>query len=258
MIITLLTDFGLQDNYVGVIKGVIKTICPSADLIDLTHNIPPQDLFAASFALQNSIDYFPHDTIHIAVVDPTVGSERKAVGVVCQQGRFICPDNGILTGVLHKYKAQAVYQLNNPRYWLNQDVSATFHGRDIFAPIAAHLAKGCSWDDLGEAINPDDLVKLDLPHPTIDGGTITGKIQYIDVYGNLVTNIPASMLRGKSWYIRGRNRRISSKLTYSSVSPSELVTLIGSHGYVEIAVNGGSAKIVLGKKCSDMIEIKIK
>ena len=257
MIVTLTTDFGLQDSYVGIVKGIIKTISPQVELIDLTHNIPPQNLYAASFILANGIDYFPRDTIHLIIVDPTVGSDRKIIAVVCEQGYFICPDNGLLTGVLLKYRPKQAYHLTNNQYWLNKQVSKTFHGRDIFAPVTAHLANGISLDDLGEEIAVDDLVTLDLPTMTKEDNTIQGIIQYIDIFGNLITNIPAKLVKNRSWYVQDKSLTIESYTTYNDVSPSELLSLIGSHGYVEIAVNGGNAKMTLNKQYGDIIEVKI-
>lgn len=257
MIITLLTDFGLEDVYVGVMKGVIKTICSDVDLIDLSHNIPRQNLYAASFALQNAIDFFPSDTIHLVVVDPGVGSKRNAIVMLCEKGYFICPDNGVLTGVLSKYKPQKIYSLSNSNYWLSQNVSSTFHGRDIFASVAAHLANSIPVDSLGDRMDSEHLVKLNLPTMEMVGNTIIGAIQYIDIYGNLVTNIPAEFLQGKSWYVIDNEIQIHSNLTYSSVEKFALVALIASHGYLEIAVNGGSAKMILGKDYGDLIKVKL-
>ena len=232
MIITLLTDFGLQDVYVGVMKGVIKSICPDVDLIDLSHNIPRQDIYSASFALQSAIDYFPPDTIHLVVVDPTVGSKRKAIAMVCEAGYFICPDNGILTGVLNKYKPEKIYHLNNSNYWLNNHISHTFHGRDIFAPIAAHIANGISLDHLGDSLEPENIITLNLPTIKVIEDRVIGCIQYIDIYGNLVTNITAEVLKDQSWHVITDDAKIRQGKTYSSVKQLDLVALIGSHGYV--------------------------
>ncbi|WP_330203831.1 SAM-dependent chlorinase/fluorinase [Cyanobacterium sp. Dongsha4] len=197
--ITLLTDFGLQDIYVGVMKGIIKTINPDIDIIDLTHDIPPQNISAASFALANSVDFFPDDTIHLAIVDPTVGSDRKIVAIAFEKGYIICPNNGIITGVLNRYQPQQIYELTNSNYWLNQSPSNTFHGRDIFAPMTAYLSKGIGLKTLGHNLNKEDLVILDDIYPIIKEKEIIGSIQYIDTYGNLITNITAKMLENKYW-----------------------------------------------------------
>lgn len=256
--ITLLTDFGLQDIYVGVMKGIIKIINPDIDIIDLTHNIPPQNIIAASFALASAVDFFPDDTIHLAIVDPTVGSDRKIVAIAFEKGYIICPNNGIITEVLNKYQPQQVYELTNSNYWLNHNPSNTFHGRDIFAPMTAYLSKGIGLETLGHNLNQEDLVILDNIHPIIKEKEIIGSIQYIDTYGNLITNIPSKMLENKSWYVQEGDNKIFPQFTYSNIKKKELLTLIGSHGYVEIAINQGNAKIILNKEYGDFITVKIE
>jgi S-adenosylmethionine hydrolase len=255
--ITLLTDFGLQDIYVGVMKGVIKTINPDVDLIDLTHEIPRQNILAARFALMNAVDFFPDDTIYLAVVDPGVGSSRKAIAIAFKKGYLVCPDNGICSGVLSKYKPLQIIELTNNKYWLNGNPSSTFHGRDIFAPIAAYLSKGVSLNQLGKEIKEKSLVKLNLEPIIIKSREIIGSIQYIDIYGNLVTNIPADILNNKSWYVTERQDNINHHPTYGSVNQGELLALMGSHGWLEIAVNGGSAKMKLNKQYCDQIKVII-
>lgn len=257
MMITLLTDFGLQDIYVGVLKGVIKTINPDVDLIDLTHQISRQNILAARFALMNAVDFFPDNTIHLAIVDPTVGSTRKAIAIAFEKGYLICPDNGICSGLLSKYKAQKVIELTNNKYWLNNNPSSTFHGRDIFAPVAAYLSKGVSLNKLGKEIKPESLVKLNIEPFMIKNQEIIGSIQYVDIYGSLVTNIPAIILHNKSWYVLEGENIIHHYLTYNSVNKGDLLALIGSHGWLEIAVNGDSAKIKLNKQYCDQIRVII-
>lgn len=255
--ITLLTDFGLQDTYVGVMKGIIKSINPEVEIVDLTHNIPPQNIVAASFALASVVDFFPHDTIHLAIVDPTVGSQRKIVAIAFKNFYLICPNNGIITGVLNKHEPQQVYELTNSNYWLNDNPSNTFHGRDIFAPMTAYLSKGISLDRLGTQISDKDLVLLDNVYPLIKDNEIIGSIQYIDIYGNLITNIPNSLLENKSWYIQEKEQKIYPYLTYSNVKKGELIALFGSHGYIEISVNQGNAHKVLNKQYHDPIILKV-
>ncbi|BAQ65191.1 S-adenosyl-l-methionine hydroxide adenosyltransferase family protein [Geminocystis sp. NIES-3709] len=255
--ITLLTDFGLQDIYVGVMKGVIKTINPDVDLIDLTHEIPPQNILAGRFALMNAVDFFPDNTIYLAIVDPTVGSERKAIAIEFEKGYLVCPDNGISSGILNKYKSKNIVELTNKKYWLNNNPSSTFHGRDIFAPISAYLSRGVNINDLGKQIREDTLVKLDIESPIINNHEIIGSIQYIDIYGNLVTNISVDILNNESFYVLEGEQKIKSFLTYSSVNKGDLLALIGSHGWLEIAVNGGSAKIKLNKQYHDRIRVII-
>lgn len=257
MMITLLTDFGLQDIYVGVMKGVIKTINPDIDLIGLTHEIPRQNILAARFALMNAVDFFPNNTIHLAIVDPTVGSTRKAIAIAFEKGYLICPDNGICSGILSKYKAEKVIELTNNKYWLNNNPSSTFHGRDIFAPVAAYLSKGVSLNEFGKELKVESLVKLNIEPLMIKNQEIIGSIQYVDIYGNLVTNIPAGILHNKSWYILEGENVIKNYFTYNSVNQGDLLALIGSHGWLEIAVNGGSAKIKLNKQYCDQIRVII-
>lgn len=256
-IIVLLTDFGLQDIYVGVMKGIIKTINPYAELIDLTHEIPRQNILAGRFALMNTIDYFPPNTIYLVIVDPGVGSDRKAICMRGEKGYFIAPNNGILSGVINKNKVQKIVSLTNKKYWLNPHPSSTFHGRDIFAPVAGYLSKGIDINLLGEEINQGELVTLNCEEIKVNDRLIKGKIQYIDIYGNLITNIPANILENKSWYVQEGENKIQPYYTYSSVKDGELLALIGSHGWLEIAVNGDSAKIKLNKNYLDSITVII-
>ena len=256
-IITLLTDFGDRDVYVGVMKGAIATIEPELKTIDLTHQIPPQNLFAARFALLNAYPYFPQGTVHVAVVDPGVGSNRRGIAVKLNNGYVVCPDNGLCSGILSE--AIAAVELTARQYWRVSNPSSTFHGRDIFAPVAAHLATGVPLEQLGNEIALESLVKLDLPSLQVER-QIIGCIQYIDRFGNLITNIPSELVKEKSWQIdlnRGKGIIINSGKTYSDVAPGKAITLIGSHGWIEIAVNGGSARKELDLTWQDKIQIMI-
>ncbi|WP_448573592.1 SAM hydrolase/SAM-dependent halogenase family protein [Trichothermofontia sp.] len=241
-LITLLTDFGDRDSYVGVMKGVIAGINPHIRVIDLTHQIPPQAIALARFHLMTAVPYFPPGTVHLAVVDPGVGSQRRAIAVALAMGSFLVgPDNGIWGGVVQQYPVQAAVVLNNPTYWRTGQSSATFHGRDIFAPIAAHLASGVAWAALGEPIAPQTLVDLDLPgcQPTALG--LTGTVQAIDHFGNIITNIPAAQLQGQPWQVIWGDELIPAATTYSDVAVGSLLALIGSHGWLEIACHRGNA-----------------
>ena len=241
-IITLLTDFGLSDVYVGVMKGVIAQIDPTLTVVDLTHQIPPQNIAAARFNLMNAYFYFPPGTVHIAVVDPGVGSHRRGIALQLDTGFLAGPDNGLFSGVLSQKIVVAAVELTNPKYWRTPRPSTTFHGRDIFAPVGAYLATGVPLEQLGEAIDPRTLVQLAIPERTRTDAGVTGCIQYVDHFGNLVTNIPATDVQGKNWSVAVGDRIILSSETYSDGKPGEVVTLIGSHGWVEIAVNGGNAE----------------
>lgn len=253
--ITLLTDFGLQDIYVGIMKGVIKKINPDVNLIDLTHEIPRQNILAARFVLMNAIDFFPDNTIYLVIVDPTVGSARKSIAIKFEKGYLVCPDNGISSGILEKYKPEKIIELTNHKYWLKSNPSNTFHGRDIFAPVAAYISKGISLDELGTQINLENLGKINIEPIIINSKEILGSIQYIDIYGNLVTNIPVNLLNNKSWYVMEKGIKIEKHLSYSNVNQGDLLALIDSNGWLEIAVNGGNAKIKLNKQYYDQIKV---
>jgi S-adenosylmethionine hydrolase len=256
-IITLLTDFGLQDAYVGVMKGAIARINPAVQVIDLSHGIPPQNISAASFCLASAFSYFPVGTVHLGVVDPGVGSARKSVAIKFAQGYVVAPDNGLCSHLLQQYPAIAVVNLTNFKYWLTPSPSKTFHGRDIFAPVAAHLAGGSEISDLGEALTPDSLVTLPalvvVPTPT----GLLGKIQYIDHFGNLVTNISGDRIAGKVWYLKVKGKRISYRHTYGGVPAGQSIALVGSHGYIEIATNQGNASEELGCSWGDAVEVTL-
>ena len=252
--LTLLTDFGLEDSYVGIMKGVINDIVPDAVIIDLTHQIPPQDRWAARFNLMNAIPYFPKDTVHVAVVDPGVGSDRRSVVIGCPDGYLVGPDNGIFSGVFLPYLEQGVsltaVSLTNPDYWRSPHPSYTFHGRDIFAPVGAHLVQGVPPEKMGDRIDPTSLITLNLPALQRQGNELLGCIQYSDRFGNLVTTIPASMVREHPWQVSIGHHSLQGRQTYASVEKGELVALIGSHGWVEVAMNGGNAKHYLSKEHS--------
>lgn len=255
--LTLLTDFGDRDAYVGIMKGAIAKIAPRLKTIDLTHQIPPQNLLAARFALLNAYPYFPPQTVHVAVVDPGVGSHRRGIAIELKNGYLVCPDNGLCSGVLKLDTAIAAVELTNSQYWLDTNPSYTFHGRDIFAPVGAHLASGVTLENFGEAIDLESIVRLDLPSLEIDRNIITGCIQYIDRFGNSITNIHNSVLKGKSWQIIVKDRVIDSGKTYSDVDLEQAITLIGSHGWIEIAVNGGSAADRLQLAYQDTVRVKL-
>ncbi len=249
-IVTLLSDFGLSDVYVGVMKGVIAQINPMLTVVDLTHQIPPQNVAAGRFNLMNAYPYFPAGTVHVAVVDPGVGSQRRAIALRVDASFLVGPDNGLFSGVLHQNLVVAAVELTNPEYWRTLTPSTTFHGRDIFASVGAHLASGVALEQLGEAIDPQTLVQLAIPERTLTADGVEGCIQYVDHFGNLITNIPAADVRERNWSVAVRDRIIPASQTYSdslgdssaSRKSGRVVTLIGSHGWVEIAVNGGSAQ----------------
>jgi len=256
-LITLLSDFGLKDVYVGVMKGVIAQINPGLTVVDLTHQIPPQNIAAARFNLMNAYLYFPVGTVHVAVVDPGVGSHRRGIALQIDAGFLVGPDNGLFSGVVHQTGVIAAVELTNAQYWWTPTPSTTFHGRDIFAAVGAHLASGVPIAQLGESIDPKTLTSLAIGDRTPTASGIAGCIQYIDHFGNLVTNIPAAEVQGKTWSVVVGERMIPSSHTYSDRAPGEVVTLIGSHGWVEIAVNGGSAQQALQIEMGSPLEVVV-
>jgi S-adenosylmethionine hydrolase len=241
-IVTLLTDFGWADGYVGVMKGVILSIAPHITLVDITHDVAPQDVRDAAYVLYTAVSYFPPDTVHLAVVDPGVGSERRAIAVRTAQGTFVAPDNGVLSYVLDAGPPQVAVSLTNPQYHLAR-VSRTFHGRDIFAPAAAYLARGVPVTELGEPIN--DLVTFPVPRVRArENGSLVGQVIHVDHFGNVITNLrredfpwpnEVSVLEIGGQVISGLHE------TYTQARPGEPLALIGSSGHLEIAIAGGNA-----------------
>lgn len=255
-LITLLTDFGLQDSYVGVMKGVIAAINPTVKIVDLTHQIPPQDVLAARFNLMNAVPFFPAGTVHVAVVDPGVGSQRRAIALQTSRTLLVGPDNGLFCGVLEQEPILRAVELTNLRYWRTPNPSTTFQGRDIFAPVGAYLASGLPLKELGRAIDPDTLLRLPLPSCHQQGNGLIGCIQYIDGFGNLITNIPAALVAHPAWTVQIGSFRLPRQPTYSAVSQDTLVALVGSHGWVEVAMNGGNAQAKLGVVIGEPVYIE--
>lgn len=244
-IITLTTDFCNRDHYVGSMKGVIYTINPDAIITDITHEIPAHDVFSAAFTLRGFVPYFPKETINVVVVDPGVGSSRKPIVLEADEKFFVGPDNGVFTFVFLESKSIRVYEISNPEYVL-PDASFTFHGRDIFAPVAAHLSLGVSIEDLGKRL-PDPF-KLEIKEPDIGEEEIIGDVIYEDTFGNLITNIPSSLVDSDSlFYVCGIEIDGVSK-SYSEAPEGKLLAVIGSSGFLELSVNQGRA--------SDLIKCK--
>lgn len=255
MLITLLTDFGLSDVYVGAMKGTIAQINPQLQVIDLTHQIPPQDIASARFQLMNAYPYFPADTVHLAVVDPGVGSMRRSIAVQLTSGYVVAPDNGLISGVLEH--AIAAVELTNRNYWRSQTPSFTFHGRDIFAPVAAYLASGIALRDLGEEIDLDSIARLPIPDVIETGQGLQGVIQAIDHFGNLITNISGGHVRDRDWAVQINEAIYPGKTTYAEAEVGEIIGLIGSHGWLEIAMNRGNAQSYLNVEIGTTI-VKVK
>ena len=241
--ITLITDFGLQDGHVGAMKGVMRSIAPHAELVDISHYIPPQDIRHAGFVLMTAYAYWPPDTIHVIVVDPGVGTGRRAVAVQTGAGTFVAPDNGVLSYVLAREEASAAVALTNAAYW-RHPVSPSFHGRDIFGPAAAHLARGVPMGELGERLAPEGLLTFAVPapHRHLDGH-ITVHVQHIDRFGNCTTDMPGEWLQASAqWRVEVKGHEIDRiEKTFGDVAPGEPVVLVDSTGFVAIAVRNGNA-----------------
>jgi S-adenosyl-L-methionine hydrolase (adenosine-forming) len=256
-LLTLLSDFGLSDIYVGVMKGVIAQINPEIRVIDLTHQIPPQNIAAARFCLMSACSYFPDSTVHLAVVDPGVGSARRAVAVEFTHGFLVAPDNGIISGILSQSQAIRAVELTNSQYWRVLNPSQTFHGRDIFAPSAAYLASGVPIENLGSEIDINSLVELNFPKCCYITTGAVGCIQYIDIFGNLITNIPGSYVEGKTWHLIVAGLKIKGGESYNTVPVGNAVALVGSEGWVEIAINRGNAQQQLHVQLAETVELKL-
>jgi len=249
-IITLTTDFGVDDEYVGVMKGVILSINPAAIIVDITHHIEPQDLLQAAYIIKYSFKYFPEGTVHIVVVDPGVGSDRAIIALEMTGHIFVAPDNGTLTFLMDEGNIGSIVRVEDSRYFL-ESVSRTFHGRDIFAPVAAYLSKGIGIKVLGVLVDKVDLKRLSVKCAGIsNSGELVGAVVFIDRFGNLITNIDAKSLdkfcktckKERLEFRIGKKKIIGLSKTYENVLPQSPLAIIGSRGYLEIAVNCGNAR----------------
>lgn len=259
-IITLLTDFGLSDAYTAMMKGVILSINRNAAIIDMTHSITVGSIFQGAGILKEAFSYFPDGTVHVAVVDPGVGSSRRLIALKASGHFFVGPDNGILWPVIEDIRNPEIVELCEEKYFLSR-VASTFHGRDVFAPVAAHISLGTDIMSLGRPIN--DPEKLTLPRPYQKHDTLKGQIIRIDNFGNLITNITSgnlfSFLENKSPVIHVGDYAISGiSDTYSDKEKGELLALVNSSDCLEIAVNLGRASEYLGKEPDEIIGTRIK
>ena len=275
-LVTLTTDFGTVDGYVGTMKGVILTIAPTAHLVDISHEIAPQNLRQAAYVLYTSYPFFPPGTVQLVVVDPGVGSARRPIALRTPAGDFVAPDNGVLSYVMAREPVEALVELSDPRYRLSQ-ISHTFHGRDIFAPAAAHLAAGVPILSLGSPVS--DPVTFSPPSVEITPAGITGEVLHADHFGNVITSIgllawsesdliltPAfrEVQRGEPVRFRaaGATVTVASQeiagvhRTYAKVAPGETLALVGSEGHLEIAVREGSAAQRLGLHPGDTVILR--
>jgi S-adenosylmethionine hydrolase len=244
--VTLLTDYGLEDGFVAICHGVIASICPDARIIDITHLVPPGDVRRGAAVLAQAVPYMPHG-VHTAIVDPGVGTTRRAVAVDTGERVFVGPDNGVLSWAVGG-RAVRAYELTNTKLWLDP-VSATFHGRDIFAPVAGHLAAGLELPAVGEPIDPDGLIALPRATRRIRDGGAEGEVLTVDRFGNVQTSIPAADLtrigatpgRLLNLTIGRRELTVPYGETFGSVPPGELVAYVDSAGHLALAVHAGSA-----------------
>jgi S-adenosylmethionine hydrolase len=247
-VISLTTDFGLADNYVGIMKGVIAGICPQATLIDISHEIRPQAVRQASFLLSTAVPFFPPGTVHLVVVDPGVGSPRKPIAVQTDRAFYVAPNNGVLSMALRLELPRLAVHIRtvDSEYHVSR-ISATFHGRDIFAPAAAHLACGLEIQAIGDSLPLSDLVILPNLEPQHQpDGTWLGEVLHIDRYGNLITNIQMQDTTSHLKVLASNTEIDRLSRTFSDVAPGQLLAYIGSSGYLEIAVREGSAAARLG------------
>lgn len=260
-VLTLTTDFGLSDPFAGVMKGVILGIAPDVRIVDLTHEIPPQNILAGALALEAACRYFPPGTIHLAVVDPGVGSDRAPVAIQTERAYFVGPDNGLFTLVLPPDSAYRAVRLTNPDYHLHP-VSATFHGRDLFAPVAAHLARGVALEAFGEP-HPN-LVRLSVPQPLPVGSSLQLHILHADHFGNLITDLTRDAYL--AWLGTGAEEGVCLSVggaegvrllrTYAEAQPGELFACFGSAGRLEIAARNASGARHTGLSAGASVTLK--
>ena len=239
-IITLLTDFGWKDGYIGAMKGVILGINPDCRIVDLAHEIAPHDVMGAALVLGQTYPYYPAGTIHVVVVDPGVGGQRRPLVLEAGDYLFVGPDNGCFTSVLKQEQGVRAYELTEERFRLPQ-VSHTFHGRDIFAPAAAHLSLGVSAEAMGPAVDIAELIRLAIPDPVVDGETLIGDVIRVDSFGNLVTNISPEILGefagDEMIELEIKGERVTGlKQSYDEGGEGEIIALWGSAGFLEIAI----------------------
>jgi len=271
-IITLTTDFGLTDAYVAAMKGVILGINPEAKLIDICHSIKPQNIPQAAFVLSTAYQFFPQKTIHLVVVDPGVGTERRGIILRTPSADFVAPDNGVLSYAIQESSAKPAADnvnlqerelepgleavaITKPQFW-RTPVSSTFHGRDIFAPIAALLSLGFPPINFGEAITSLTMLPLPKPHRRPDG-SLVGHILHIDNFGNLITNIKGSdLLPTKQPITVEVGNHVISGLSRTYAEGKGLLTLIGSSGYLEVSLKGGSASAFLDAEVGSEVRLR--
>ena len=260
-VLSITTDFGITNGFVGVMKGVIYGIASDAKIVDISHLISAQNVLEGAYAMWRAVPFFPKGSVHVGVVDPGVGTKRRPIGARLGDQYFIAPDNGLLTPLILDAERDGeiveFVHLDNPKYWLPK-ISNTFHGRDIFAPTGAHLAAGIPLSELGTPItNP---IRLDMPRPVKTENGWLAHVTIIDIFGNLTTDLPAETLKGNhDVLIRIRDREINGIIeSYGHREVGDLVALVDSEYYIEIAVVNGSAAKKLGAQVGDIVEVIAK
>ena len=261
--ILFVSDFGVRDGAVAACKGVMLGIAPAARIVDLTHDVPPYDIEIAGEVIEQALPFYPTGTVAVAVVDPGVGSERRAIAVLTKRGHMLVgPDNGLFTLVMRTEGIDRAVELRNARYFRAEQTSLTFHGRDIFAPVAAHLAAGAPLDSLGPPVTP---VMLDMRPARLRGGTIEGTVRYIEEpYGNVVTDIPAAMLDSLSARLGDslevvvglRTLRLPWRSTFSDVPRAQALAVVHSRGLLSFSINQGDFASRFGVKRKDPVSVR--
>lgn len=264
MVISFLTDFGLRDDFVGTCHGVIKQIAPQAEIIDVTHGIPPQAVLQGALVLANTLPYMPVG-VHLAVVDPGVGGHRRALALRDRDGRlFVGPDNGLLLPATERAGIDEAHELTNPDYAL-ESVSRTFHGRDLFAPAAAHLATGVELRELGPPIDPGALVRLDLPEPVFGDGVVDATMLYVDSFGNIALNLSrddverAGVVPGRrvELEIAGERYYAVAARTFVDAGAGEVILYEDSYRNMSVAISGGNAAQMLRATVGRTLRIRL-
>ncbi len=252
-IITLATDFGEKDYFVGAVKGVILSINPEVRIVDITHQLQPFSLISAAFTLKNFYAYYPKGTIHLVVVDPQVGGKRKPILIQTEKYFLVGPDNGIFSWVEQPFRK--IINLTNSKFFLNP-VSSTFQARDIFAPLSAYLSLGLKVEEFGQPIKK--IARLEIPKPKFTKNRIIGEIIQVDNFGNLITNIQSKDLKKGFKHLKIRSRQIAKKsTTFSDVAKGEILAYWGSAGFLEIGVNQGRAVEKFKAKIGEKVEIEL-
>jgi len=259
--ITLTTDFGLKDPYVAEMKAVILGICPSVVIVDITHEVAKFNIRMGAYVLASVVPYFPEGSIHVGVVDPGVGTRRRPIVIQTRQGFFAGPDNGLLVLAAEKQGIEHIHELTNPRFMLPK-VSHTFHGRDIFAPAAAHLMNGVKPEEFGPEIRK--AVQPEFAKVTRKNGVLVGEVLHVDGFGNIITNINEKEaaqchVKGElSVELAGCKLKLKFCEAYGETKPHEQLALIGSHGFLEISINQGSAAEKFKTKPGDKIKLSLQ